>query len=551
MLCVGWGARVAIAIVAVVAGLSMLVPDTESAPRRKSRQQRAQPEAELPATRHQLALAPFTASLDPGDLDGVHPAGTSVFVDIALTTSQSGRRAPDRLRIELAGRGLDIVSVHGASTRLVREDGRIFADVRGIRRGRTSRLLVEARLKTDGQGMDATGKRALTVKLAKSAADEGVARTFEWKTADCSGDFHRSLVSIRDGKAAGMRPSLLTAKEGDRALPGRWLFWESNPRARLRSRAAARDGRPCEQWRGSGRRKRCVRWGEAPDPALKTADHGVPTKEEIALLAFLDGFVRSRGSIEDFGKRGRHAWITMRVSTDIRTFLTQGQHPALCTGAPEMLDYFEKRMGAFRTRGEAVASETAKAPALADLRIRLAYDVRKATPAPAVPSVAPAREPAKPADPSVPTSKAPEKPSSTMIITGSTPRPATTTPAAPAQPPAFSLAEPATPPRADAPLVQKIAYVAGLFSPSEKARAVADAASPFAALAEAKALLGGAWVKDVPKPIVQSSLAALRTLEAQAYAELFGREYKAVSVSFFGSIADIRAAHAKSCRCGS
>ncbi len=74
------------------------------------------------------------------------------------------------------------------------------------------------------------------------------------------------------------------------------------------------------------------------------------TAQEKQILKIADSIVRWRGKDPAFNKKGRYGWLTTRIAADLKTYMRQPDHPALCTGAIGMMDYLYKHSGRFRRR---------------------------------------------------------------------------------------------------------------------------------------------------------------------------------------------------------
>ncbi len=74
------------------------------------------------------------------------------------------------------------------------------------------------------------------------------------------------------------------------------------------------------------------------------------TAQEKQILTIADSIVRWRGKDPAFNKRGRYGWLTSRIAADLRVYMGQPDHPALCTGANLMMDHLYNNSGRFRKR---------------------------------------------------------------------------------------------------------------------------------------------------------------------------------------------------------
>jgi hypothetical protein len=72
------------------------------------------------------------------------------------------------------------------------------------------------------------------------------------------------------------------------------------------------------------------------------------------------------------GKNGWPTWVTQRVWGELKAYVDQPAHPALCSGAVEALDFYAGRLAGFRTHMRAVAGLHAKARELVRARVAAA-----------------------------------------------------------------------------------------------------------------------------------------------------------------------------------
>ncbi|HRD78474.1 MAG TPA: hypothetical protein PK264_21470, partial [Hyphomicrobiaceae bacterium] len=101
----------------------------------------------------------------------------------------------------------------------------------------------------------------------------------------------------------------------------------------------------------------CRRWESkviAP-PVRPTLPATAPTPEELKLLRAMDETVRGRGSLIEFGGNGRYTVMADRFAADVRIYTGQSYHPALCSGAGDMLKFYAETLAPLKSRIKVVA----------------------------------------------------------------------------------------------------------------------------------------------------------------------------------------------------
>lgn len=283
----------------------------------------------------------------------------------------------------------------------------------------------------------------------------------------CAGAFHNALTTIRSERAPSLSGLPQRLSTIDASWPGRWLFAGGIAIPAKRNNAAVKP----------------TIAQSAPAATTETD----PTDDERRVAGFLGEFVEARGALPEFGPNGKWTWLLTKASSELRGYMGQTLHPALCTGAPEMMDFYNTEFSRLKRRSDDAQEMAASA------REILAYR---------------------------------HKTWQATIATTDTVKP--------------------TP----QPMLTMIKAVADWILNSSGADAVAVEANILAALAQTKASLPGEGASGKSTPYqYRAALALLRALELAVYAELVVERYQPLNVGLFATTGDIRTAHNRSCTC--
>lgn len=492
--------------------------------------------AQSPATKEPEAVKPIvaephairevkagtiTAIVDLGRENAIYSPGSSVFASVKLSSA-----APkgEEVVIAVEAEGAEIVSLTAKGGRI--DDSQPRKTVRVLVRGAgETQLVIEIKM-TDVaprtvERPEARLKLAISTNDPRQAATTREA-TFAWAVADCAGSFHRQLANVRKTSLDSLPAALKTARSPDPAVPPQWLFPDqSQPvltvdprkqgRPTNRPEAVERvsieytvetvEERVCQSKNSSGD---CIVWGTRSVQKRVPVDPFAPqiagmqrdiARQEKAVLALADQLVRTKGAISDLASTGRFAWVTSRVSADLKTFAGQPLHPAICTGSAELLDYFNANLVALGKQSRSLQEAARISREIAAIRVE-------------------------------------------AFATAST---NTET----AQ---LTIAENAPVPK-DRPLKALALDIAGRLLPAADSEAVRQADTPIRMLAILKARLDALPSTAIPDGYRRLGLAALRAIEAAARIELAERNFTGVDASLIGSITAIKSAHAKTCVC--
>jgi hypothetical protein len=168
--------------------------------------------------------------------------------------------------------------------------------------------------------------------------------------------------------------------------PGRWLFadpaGQKPTKAQILDAAEARTKeRICTERVQRAGRVKCAQWeakpvaADGPPPvAAKPAAAPPLADDELRTAKQLNGFVTSKGLMIEFGRNGRMELTMRRPLDSIAAYVGQPAHPALCNGAPEMLEFLEDRMEPLRERFKSFADVASRSRTLAVERVAKLLD---------------------------------------------------------------------------------------------------------------------------------------------------------------------------------
>ena len=336
----------------------------------------------------------------------------------------------------------------------------------------------------------------------------------------CSVAYHEDLSRVRATNETILAKAHTSARAPNADYPGRWLLSAElfpGPKKKITAQKA---DRVCAEPVIRGGRQTCARWElkpTGPQPITELSIASKPTAGELASLRALNDLVVARTAIPEIGNNGRYNWLVARIAGDFKNYVTQAPHPALCSGAPQMLDFYQgelaplaKRMTDVGEIGRTVRGHVAA---------RLSELAKLAPEAEALPASA----------------------SYADLIVGLTGQITGKDKAA-----ALSAAT--------IPLKRLELAKASLL---ENANAAVLAAATAAASKDAAAAVSPGTEKPVTEKPATPSLpalndavyAALRMVEAGVYADAYTEKHRTLDAALNGTSRAIRAAHTKSCTC--
>ncbi len=470
-------------------------PAAESAARRDA-DQHLVTTVSFPAPKQELSAGAIRARLKLPGAGMQFSDGTPAFAEITLTNETSAKPVDAEILLETEIAEISFIS--GKRVGSTDTDGGKFATIKGLRKGKARKIFVELVLRGAARDENQTAQAAntlrITLRTASSDGNVSDSTVVAWPVADCAGAFYSQIVSIREQNSARIGPALKAAWRRDRQRPGRWLF---KPPV-----SGSASKRVCARWRRywdprRGRyRARCTRYRTV----RRGGAAGVKvTKEERRLINFAAKWVRTRAIDPQLSTKQNFGWVSQKVAIDLRGYLKQDKHPAICTGVSEFVGYYTKRMADFRKRSELFSAHLAKARTLAFAKAAEAREAVKADPG------------GHPGWGAVP-------------LSISTPESGRTLES----------------------LIAGLVELGGGDAPGEEIR---QAPSTFAALKSARKYVSDDGLSGLAKMARNSILHALSLIETADYIAAVAHHYSELDATIIGSLEAVQKAHGKHCTC--
>ena len=330
--------------------------------------------------------------------------------------------------------------------------------------------------------------RAVAVVLI--AACGACAGTDVQAQTNCSAGYHSALEKLLTARGGDLNAAMAMMRASDPALPGRWIYAQALFNAKG-SRPPV-DDRVCVDKARVAGRVRCTRYEPRPIDALPSelVINTQPNADELRVLKALNDTVVGRGLAPEVGNNGRYTWVTQRATSDLKTYISQPEHPALCSGGREVAEFYGNALRPLQKRAEDVGEMVKKARALALTRVSEASGGSGDVPADA---------------------------------------------------PLIDLVALSLKATLSAEQVAEVANEKTAIAALQRAKSGLIAAQVDAA-------------KEVAAPEAAGKVVAagraVRILEAAAYAELMAERYRKFGMAVLSLPRDIQAAHAQACTCG-
>ncbi len=182
---------------------------------------------------------------------------------------------------------------------------------------------------------------ALALAIPEELALKGKNSKLAQSNLPCSTRFYEALQDLRSTKISAIRTVAKPLSKIDKTLPGRWIFKPPS----FKTRKACKK----YKYKKSGRRK-CVKWGKVLPK--KTAY----TPEEKDFILTAQKIISGRGRHPVIKPRSPSHWVINIVAQNLNSYSSQKAHPALCTGALGMVDYFEGNLKRFKKHMTSIAT---------------------------------------------------------------------------------------------------------------------------------------------------------------------------------------------------
>ena len=347
----------------------------------------------------------------------------------------------------------------------------------------------------------------LTVSLVATAATQAYA-----ETASCSAAYHTALDELRKAKGDDLTNAVAILRAADPVLPGQWIFSRSLFAKAGRNARLIEQERICAERIKVAGRFRCTKYAEAatPDVPVELTITPAPTSDELRILKAVGDLVEGRGAIPDVGANGRHTWLSQRASSDLRLYISQPAHPALCSGAREISEFYLTALKPLQKRADDVIDLVKRTRNLAATRVVAASE------------------------------PAPRTEAALLTSAVSVPAPA---------PERLVAADVAA-----LPLVAMTAAAVRAVLPAADVETILQERAALSALQRAKPALIMAQVEaekadDAKREQVLAAGRAVRMIEAAAYTELYADRYRQFARSVLSLPREIQQAHAQACTC--
>ena len=499
----------------------------------------------------ELSAGGVKAEFSQASTQALFSAGSSVFTEITLTNEGESDKVLADLVLE-AEQG-EIKNVSGKDVSRAEDGGTHVVRIDNLKKGKPRKIVVETALAGEAPTSGGRGESRMVVTLRRPAQPEyetkevvtsvrksycrryGTYSTWRgtrrrcvrwgkrtvkkrktvripivkaeassepvpsdstilvWAVSNCAQAFHAELAKLMETKGSRMGDALKAARTRDRRRPGSWMF---RPESASSKRTCVKRSRYWDRRRGRYR-SRCVEYESASDGEPET---GTPKKQVRAVHRLANTFVRSRAIDPEMSTRKNFGWVSQKVATDLRGYLKQDPHPAICTGAVQFVDYFDGRLGEFFERGDKFDKSAKTARSIAVERVAAA---RKAV------SKDPSGHPAWGAMP-------------------------------------ISLAE--AKPAPGSSLQNLVVETARLTSNGDLVSEVKEAENAYDALK-----VMNSWMKKDGKEMNGDSRKAVRralgAIEAADYLQVVAGHYGALNDTLKGSIIAVRDAHGRHCKC--
>lgn len=348
---------------------------------------------------------------------------------------------------------------------------------------------------------------------------------------DCAPRFQASLASLATAEFQRLEAAIAGVTRQDPTLPGTWMFFRRADRLKARLAARLQDGpltrgdKVCaETTIDRGGRIRCLKWVDKSDaPPRPIADlsgaRDAPlAKGDLAQLNTLWRIVRAKGSLEEFDKNGRFFFLVTRSRDELGEYVRQPLRPGLCSGAPEVMGFYDSAFAPMRQRIDLFAKSAESARQWVGRELKR-LETETASPAPSNVS-----------KPGVDDSRivAASTAKTTAIVVG-----------------ADTALESIVRRHISEALADKIATAPNLIA---RLALVEDALATPAAEAESSATTAATSSSGKATPNI-NIVPALRALEALAYAELALARARHIDEGFKALMGGVTDAHRSACTC--
>jgi hypothetical protein len=286
----------------------------------------AEPFPETATAKPELIVGDLRASLSAAEAGTVLPVGSSAIVTLAIDAAGGNRTATVLAEAE----GGEILFMSSGRLRAEKANGGMSMEIPLAAKGTT--VSIEMGLKGGTRGADGKSRNRMrvTVLPQKGGKDESV---FSWGLADCAGDYYAELQKIDAAKAPVMIPTLEAAVAPLPGHAGKWIF--STPIASPLLICKGPKGQKIAACTGVVEVKNKNSKQPVADPA---------TWDDKQVLQYASDIVANKGAVPGFQKRVQpQRQMAFTLIGNLRGYMEQSAHPALCTGVDQMVTYYNER----------------------------------------------------------------------------------------------------------------------------------------------------------------------------------------------------------------
>jgi hypothetical protein len=334
-------------------------------------------------------------------------------------------------------------------------------------------------------------------------------------SSSCSAAYHGALTALHTAQGDALGGAVGAMRASDPVLPGRWIYAQALFAKGLPKTKLLEETRPCLEKVKVAGRLRCARYDDAAEPPLPSelVITASPNAEELRVLKAVADLVEGRGAVPDVGPNGKYQWVAQRAAGDLKLYMSQPAHPALCSGGKDFAAFYGDVLKTLQKRMSDVGELGKKARALAVNRM---------------------------AGMAVPDAK--------VAAAGTS---ADSAPPAAAAPAADNASK---------SLVMLVADAVRPILSADELASVSAEKSALAALQRAKPMLIAAQAaagkvddsqaRERTQASVQAAGRAVRQLEAVAYTDIYAQRYQAFATTVLTMPQAIQDTHKRTCTCG-
>lgn len=283
------------------------------------------PSAAFPAdapAKTELSAGPLKATLVVTSGAASRTVGDIARVDVLIPPSAGNGSATLLAETD----GGEVISISGNKTRTGKTSAGQSVDLKLDQSG-SNTVTIDLELKGGSRGADGKARSRLrvTLKSPTGAEDQGI---ISFGLIDCAGDYYAGLQKLLNDRRELMTTTIDAGQVTEPGFTGKWLFQPTSASPLLICKGKKAAKIPA-----------CAGVDEKKGD---TAEQ--PAMDERRILGVASVIMAVKGALPNFQKRSQAVrQSTFTVLSQVRAYMEQKQHPALCTAVPGMLDYFISR----------------------------------------------------------------------------------------------------------------------------------------------------------------------------------------------------------------